>query len=67
MSIALDVEGMHCEGCAARVKRVVEAKVPGTSAQVDLAAGRVVVEGAASADQVVSIITDAGYPAKIAA
>lgn len=63
MSITLNVEGMHCEGCAARVKKIVEAKAAGASAKVDLSAGRVTVENAPTGVDIAVIISNAGYPA----
>jgi copper chaperone CopZ len=66
MAIILKVEGMHCEGCAARVKKVVEAKAVGSSVRVELDAGRVTVDGAPADADLAAIITDAGYPASLA-
>jgi copper chaperone CopZ len=62
-----EVEGMHCEGCAARVKRVIEQKVPGATASIDLAGARASVSGAPVDVDIAAIITAAGYPAKPAA
>ena len=59
------VEGMHCEGCAARVKKIVEAKAVGASAHVDLAAGRVSVDNAPAGVDLAEIISNAGYPATL--
>lgn len=59
------VDGMHCEGCAARVKKIVEAKAPGTTATVDLAAGRVSVAGSTAGVDIAAIISNAGYPAEM--
>lgn len=64
MQIIFQVEGMHCEGCATRVRKIVEAKAPGTLARVDLAAGRVTVEGQDIPATIATIISDAGYPAR---
>lgn len=67
-TIQLDVQGMHCGGC---VKRVTATLVPlqGVShVDVDLAAGRVNVEGSfpQGPDALVVALTAAGYPAKVA-
>lgn len=55
------VTGMTCGGCAARVTRAVQ-DLPGvTRAEVDLGAGRLLVEGAASDDEVAAAVGRAGY------
>lgn len=58
------IEGMHCEACAARVKRVIETKAPGTSASIDLKAAKASVAGVPAGVDIAAIITDAGYPAR---
>jgi len=64
----LNVEGMTCGGCARSVERAVKGAVPGAAVTVDLAAGRVAVEGAAGteAEAVVAAIEEAGFSAKLA-
>ena len=52
MKRIISVTGMGCEGCAAKVKKALEA-VPGVkSAEVELAAKRAVVEVEGVADQI---------------
>ncbi|MGW0431509.1 heavy-metal-associated domain-containing protein [Micromonospora sp. NPDC003197] len=55
------VAGMTCQPCATRVSTAVTA-VPGvTGVTVDLAAGRITVEGTASDAEIQAAVTDAGY------
>ncbi len=66
--VVLDVEGMMCEKCAARVKKALEA-VRGVSAEVDLAGKCVKAAVPASLDPetLAKAVTEAGYPAKVRA
>lgn len=57
----ITVKGMTCQGCAVAVKRAVEASSPGADVRVDLAAGRVTVEGKAEPAKVAAAIERAGY------
>ncbi len=54
------VGGMSCEGCLRSVTKAIEAAIPGASVEVDLAAGRVSVEGG-EASQVAQAVDDAGF------
>jgi copper chaperone len=61
-----NVQGMSCGHCVKAVTQAVQAKDPTASVRVDLAAKEVGVESALSADQVIDIIREEGYPAKLA-
>ncbi|PKA69511.1 copper chaperone [Pseudomonas baetica] len=61
-----NVQGMSCGHCVKAVTQAVQAKDPTASVRVDLAAKEVGVESALSADQVIEIISEEGYPAKLA-
>jgi copper chaperone CopZ len=61
MAIELKVTGMTCDGCKNAVERVVRRIQGVTAATVQLAEGRLVVEGAAARDEVVKAIERAGY------
>ena len=57
----IKVSGMHCDGCAQAVRRSVSAAAPKARVRVNLAAGRVTVEGEAERKPVVAAIERAGY------
>jgi len=57
----LAVQGMTCEGCASAVKRTVGRAAPKAAVKVDLAGGRVQVDGEADRAAVVAAIEKAGY------
>ncbi len=63
----LKVEGMTCGGCAASVKRALQALDANADVNVDLPAKTVKVETAARLDAVKSAIEDAGYDVASAA
>lgn len=58
----LQVEEMTCGGCAAGVKRSVQAIDSTAKVDVDLAAKKVRVETSADLETVTSAITEAGFP-----
>ncbi|NVZ22447.1 heavy-metal-associated domain-containing protein [Pseudomonas costantinii] len=60
------VEGMTCGHCVRAVTQAVQSQDPAASVKVDLAAKEVGVESRLSADQVISLITEEGYSAKLA-
>ncbi len=60
------VEGMTCGHCVRAVTQAVQSQDPAASVQVDLAAKEVGVESRLSAEQVISLITEEGYSAKLA-
>ncbi len=57
----LKVEGMTCGGCAASVKRALQALDANADVHVDLAAKTVKVATAAQLDAVKAAVEDAGY------
>ncbi len=59
--IELKVSGMTCNHCAMAVTRAVREIDPAAEVRVDLAAGKVEVEGKAAAAQLAAAITEAGY------
>ncbi|GAB6408669.1 heavy-metal-associated domain-containing protein [Pseudomonas sp. MHK4] len=61
-----NVEGMSCGHCVKAITQAVQAQDPAASVRVDLAAREVGVESALSADQVIALISEEGYSAKLA-
>ncbi|HCT05075.1 MAG TPA: copper resistance protein CopZ [Pseudomonas sp.] len=61
-----NVEGMTCGHCVRAVTQAVQNQDPAASVKVDLAAKEVGVESRLSAEQVISLITEEGYSAKLA-
>jgi copper chaperone len=59
--VELKVSGMTCNHCVMAVTRAVREVDPAAEVRVDLAAGRVQVEGKAAAAQVAAAIAEAGY------
>lgn len=59
--VELKVSGMTCGGCARSVTRAVQSAIPGTAVEVDLASGRVQVDGTDDAAAAARAVTDAGY------
>lgn len=59
--VELKVDGMTCGGCAASVKRALQALDANAQVDVDLPGKTVKVETAAQLDAVKSAIEDAGY------
>lgn len=67
-TIDLQVEGMSCGGCVKHVTQALQS-LPGVGGvEVDLASGRVRVSGelAPGGDSLMTALTGAGYPAKLA-
>lgn len=60
------VEGMTCGHCVKAVTQAVQSHDPAASVKVDLAAKEVGVESRLSAEEVISLITEEGYSAKLA-
>jgi copper chaperone len=60
------VEGMTCGHCVRAVTQAVQSQDPAASVKVDLAAKEVGVESNLSAEQVIHLITEEGYSAKLA-
>ena len=61
-----NVQGMSCGHCVKAITQALQAKDPAASVRIDLAAKEVGVESALSADQVIAVITEEGYEAKVA-
>ncbi len=61
MSDTYLVSGMTCEGCVRAVTNAIERAIPGASVSVDLAAGRITVDGADGDSAVAEAIDDAGF------
>ena len=60
------VEGMTCGHCVRAVTQAVQTQDPAASVNVNLAAKEVGVESRLSAEQVIALITEEGYSAKLA-
>ncbi|MBH1404488.1 heavy-metal-associated domain-containing protein [Stenotrophomonas maltophilia] len=60
------VEGMTCGGCARSVTKAIELVDPQASVQADPASRRVQVQTSASEAQIVTALTDAGFPPRTA-
>ena len=54
------------DSCVKAITQALQAKDPAASVRIDLAAKEVGVESALSADQVITVITEEGYAAKVA-
>ena len=62
----VSVEGMTCGHCVRAVTQAVQSQDPAASVKVDLAAKEVGVESRLSAEEVISLISEEGYSAKLA-
>lgn len=60
--VEIQVEKMTCGGCAARVRRAVQAIDDSAEVKVDLPTKTVLIESDIEADSLVHAITAAGYP-----
>ncbi|VVM96117.1 hypothetical protein PS663_03085 [Pseudomonas fluorescens] len=60
------VDGMTCGHCVRAVTQAIQSQDPAASVKVDLAAKEVGVESRLSAEQVIRLITEEGYSAKLA-
>ena len=61
--LELNVTGMTCGHCVRAVTQAVKAVDPQAQVQVDLGSKRVRVEGRSSADELIRVLGEAGYPA----
>jgi copper chaperone len=61
-----NVQGMSCGHCVKAITQALQAKDPEASVRIDLAAKEVGVDSALTADQVIAVITEEGYEAKVA-
>ena len=59
--MTFQVEGMSCGHCVQSVTKAVQAVLPKATVAVDLAAGRVTVDGGERREAVAQAIEDAGY------
>lgn len=55
------ITGMTCEGCARAVANAIKARAPSATVSVDLAAGRVTVDGPLDAAAVAEAVKGAGF------
>lgn len=68
MTTTFDVQEMSCGKCVAHVTKAVQSAEPEAQVKVDLATGKVEVSPSPEDPEALAkIITDAGYPAKVAA
>jgi heavy metal translocating P-type ATPase len=68
MSTVFDVKEMSCGGCVKHVAKAVQTAQPGAEVSADLATGKVTVTPSPNDPEAVAkAITEAGYPAKVAA
>ncbi|MGV8890634.1 MAG: heavy-metal-associated domain-containing protein [Pseudomonas sp.] len=61
-----NVQGMSCGHCVKAITQALQARDPAASVRIDLAAKEVGVDSALTADQVIAVITEEGYEAKVA-
>jgi copper chaperone len=61
-----NVQGMSCGHCVKAITQALQAKDPAASVRVDLVAKEVGVESALTAEQVIALISEEGYPVKVA-
>lgn len=59
--ITLTVEGMTCMGCVASVEKALKKLDPAARVEIDLASGRVEVEGAVGLDAAKDAIEASGF------
>ncbi len=62
MTDELTIEAMHCQSCARRVTAAIRAVESAAKIDIDVAARRVRVEGAADIAAVRRALAEAGYP-----
>jgi P-type Cu+ transporter len=68
-SLVIDIKGMSCASCVARVEKVLKRNPAVSEAQVNLATEKGLVtfnDQAVSADEIVELVKDAGYEASLA-
>lgn len=66
MSINLQVQGMTCGACVRHVTQALSPLAGVTDVEVDLATGRVRIEGDADGTSLIAALDEAGYPAQLA-
>lgn len=66
-SLVLDITGMSCEHCIARVKKAIDTTTGVRGSDVAIGSARVAFDSATvSADDIAEAVTRAGYPAHAA-
>lgn len=67
-TVDLGIDGMTCNACVTRVRSALESIEGVATVAVDLGAGRASVTGTfdPSASALINVLTDAGYPARLA-
>ncbi|MDR3441005.1 heavy metal-associated domain-containing protein [Telmatospirillum sp.] len=61
MAKAYKVSGMTCGGCVRSVERAIKAVAPDSEIEVDLASGKVSVEGTVDEQVIAKAVEDAGF------
>nr|WP_314531459.1 cation transporter [uncultured Pseudomonas sp.] len=61
-----NVQGMSCGHCVKAITQALQARDPAASVRVDLGAKEVGVESKLSAEEVLAVIIEEGYAAKVA-
>jgi copper chaperone len=61
MTTIYKVSGMTCGGCARSVERAIKSVAPDATVTVDLASGRVSVDGEADEQAIAQAIDEAGF------
>lgn len=61
-----NVQGMTCGHCVRAVTNAIKGEDPAAEVQIDLAKGEVVVQSQLPADQIIGLIVEEGYTAKVA-
>jgi len=66
-SLVLDITGMSCEHCVARVRKAIDTTAGVRGSDVAIGGAKVTFDPAAvSADEIAAAVTRAGYPAHAA-
>ncbi|WP_296178843.1 heavy-metal-associated domain-containing protein [Pseudomonas sp. UBA1879] len=61
-----NVQGMTCGHCVRAVTDAIKGEDPAAEVQIDLAKGEVAVQSQLAADQIIGLIVEEGYTAKMA-
>jgi copper chaperone len=61
-----NVQGMTCGHCVRAVTNAIKGEDPAAEVQIDLAKGEVAVQSQLAADQIIGLIVEEGYTAKVA-
>ena len=59
------VDNLSCQHCVRAVTEAIKARDAAATVAVDLASKQVVVSSALPADQVIAVLVDEGYPARL--